>query len=68
MYPVKSFHPAEGLRWSTWQSDQKSLSGDRCFMFLWTKEGSLESSSRKAIPVSEAFDMKVDIAKQLSSE
>jgi hypothetical protein len=59
----------EGLRWSTWRDDIKNLSGDRCFAFypfLWAKEGSPEDSYRKTVPVSEAFDMKVDIARQLS--
>jgi hypothetical protein len=54
------------LRWSTWRDDIRNLSCDRCFAFypfLWTKEGSPEDSYRKTVPVSEAFDMKVDIAR-----
>jgi hypothetical protein len=57
------------LRWSTWRDDIRNLSGDRCFAFypfLWTKEGSPEDSYRKTVPVSEVFDMKADIARQLS--
>jgi hypothetical protein len=60
----------EGLRWSTWRDDVRNLSGDRCFAFypfLWTREGSPENSHRATVPVSEAFDMKVDIVKQLSN-
>ena len=32
--------------------------------FLWTKEGSVEGSDRRAIPVEEAFDLKVGIVRQ----
>jgi hypothetical protein len=59
----------EGLRWSTWRTDVQSLPGDRCFAFypfLWAKEGSLASSHRATVPVSEAYDMKLDIVRQLS--
>ena len=60
----------EGLRWPSWRSDTKSLSGDRCFSFypfLWTNEGSPEASQRANVSVIEAFDLKVDIVKQLST-
>ena len=58
----------EGLRWSTWRSDIRELSTDQCFSyypFLWTKEGSIEDSKREIIPVDQAFDVKLDIVKQL---
>ena len=48
--------------------DVRNLAGDQCFAFypyLWTQEGSLEGSRRAVIPVSEAFDLKVDIVRQL---
>ena len=60
----------ESLRWPNWQADIMNVSGDRCFLyypFLWTKEGSLETSHRAIVPVSEAFDLKMDILKQLST-
>ena len=60
----------ESLRWPNWQADMMNVSGDRCFSyypFLWTKEGSLETSHRSIVPVSEAFDLKMDILKQLST-
>jgi len=50
-----------------WKEAIAKLAGDRCFNFfpfLWTTEGSIEDSDRRAIPVTEAFDLKVDIAKQ----
>jgi hypothetical protein len=56
------------LRWRGWQDDVQQLSADRCYSFypfLWTKEGSLETSKRASVPVNEAFDLKVDIARQL---
>src|SRR5262245_35818234 len=60
----------EQLRWPTWHDDVRNLQGDRCFFFypfLWTRQGSLEGSHRSTVPVSEAFDMKVDILRQLSN-
>jgi Protein of unknown function DUF2625 len=60
----------EDLRWPSWEADSAALSGDRCFSFypfLWTKEGSVTGSHRSTIPVSEAYDLKVDIVRQLSS-
>ena len=60
----------ESLRWPNWREDTLDLSRDRCFSyfpFLWTREGSLEKSRRAAVPVAEAFDLKVDIVRQLSS-
>ena len=60
----------EDLRWPSWEADVASLPGDRCFSFypsLWTTEGSVISSHRTTIPASEAFDLKADIVRQLSS-
>ena len=58
----------QNLRWSTWKQDVRELAGDSCYSFqpfLWTKEGSLKKSSRRAIPVVEAFGLKADICRQL---
>jgi hypothetical protein len=58
----------QDLRWPTWQNDLARLSPDRCFNFypfLWTRQGSLEGSDRRPIPAAEAFDLKVDIVRQL---
>jgi Protein of unknown function DUF2625 len=56
------------LRWSTWREDTQKLSGDQCFFFfpfLWTREGSPEGSARSVVPMSEAWDSKVEIVTQL---
>ena len=40
----------EDLRWPTWREDLQSASADQCFSFfpfLWTREGSVQGSSRK---------------------
>lgn len=61
----------ETLRWPSWRADIAELSGDRCFSFeppLWTKEGSLAASHCEHVPVREAFDLKVDLARQLNGE
>lgn len=58
----------DGLRWESWQADIAKLSGDQSmafYPFLWTEEGSAESSHRGAVPVTEAFDLKCDIVRQL---
>ncbi|MFV1966724.1 MAG: DUF2625 family protein [Pirellulaceae bacterium] len=58
----------QNLRWSTWKQDIRELTGESCFSFcpfLWTQEGSLRKSRRQAIPVEEAFDLKVAILKRL---
>lgn len=54
----------QGLRWTGWEADLQQLAVDQCFSFypfLWTKEGSVESSSRKAIPVAEQFSLNVEL-------
>jgi hypothetical protein len=56
------------LRWSTWREDARSASSDQCFAFfpfLWTKEGSVERSHRSVVPMSQMWDVKVDIVRQL---
>lgn len=57
------------LRWATWRNDMAAISGDRCFSFypfLWTKEGSLTASQRGEVPAREAFDFKLDLARQIN--
>lgn len=59
----------KSLRWSTWREDVRQLSSDRCFSFypfLWAREGSIERSQRSTIHITEAWDSKVDIVRQLS--
>lgn len=56
------------LRWSNWEPEVANLHGDRCFSFypfLWTKEGKVETSHRGTVPVSEAYNLKVDTLHQL---
>jgi len=56
------------LRWPSWTNDVAELPGDCCFNFfpfLWTKEGSVEGSDRRPVPIHEAFDLKVDLLRQI---
>lgn len=56
------------LRWTTWLEDTRNLPGDKCFNFypfLWTQEGSVNGSDRRPAPVTEAFNLKMDIVRQL---
>jgi hypothetical protein len=58
----------EDLRWPTWREDTRELSTDQCFFFfpfLWAKEGSLERSQRSVVPVSEVWEMKVEMVRQM---
>ncbi|VWC54766.1 hypothetical protein BLA18112_00114 [Burkholderia lata] len=51
------------LRWPGWQAEVQHLTTDQCFSFypfLWTKEGSVEHSSRKAVSVSELYALHVN--------
>jgi hypothetical protein len=59
------------LRWPTWKDDLLKLGPDQCFNFypfLWTKQGSIEGSDRRPIPSAEAFDLKVDLVRQLQQD
>jgi hypothetical protein len=58
------------LRWPSWKEDVAQLAGDQCinfFPFLWTSEGSVEGSDRRAVPLTESFDLKVDLVRQLEN-
>lgn len=59
----------ESLRWPSWRKDTAVLSGDLCFGFcppLWTKEGSVKASHRAPVPVREAYELNLDLARQLN--
>ena len=59
------------LRWPSWREDTAGLPGDSCFSFypfLWTAEGSLTASLRRPAPVREAFDLKIDLLRQLNDK
>ena len=61
----------EGLRWSTWREDTRNLSTDQCFFFfpfLWTQEGSVEGSDRSIVPITELWESKVDMIRQMGGE
>jgi hypothetical protein len=56
------------LRWPSWREDAQNVSGNVCFAFfafLWTKEGSIEHSHRSVVPMSQLWDAKVDIVRQI---
>ena len=66
---IGAFYKA--LRWPTWREDLRNLSSDQCFAFypfLWSTEGAIESSQRSIVLVSEIWDAKVDVVRQLESE
>ncbi len=55
------------LRWPSWREDSQVLSPDQCFVFfpfLWTEEGSVETSHRGKAPVEEVFASKMDLTRQ----
>ena len=58
----------EGHRWSGWEVDVGKISGDQCFNFypfLWTSQGSVEASSRKAINITEQYAFNSDAVNQM---
>jgi hypothetical protein len=58
----------DGLRWDGWRSDLRELRADQCFSFfpfLWTREGSIDESSRTLIDVGEQFEINVELARKL---
>ena len=57
----------EGLRWPGWEAEVKTIRGDQCYTFypfLWTVQGSVEASSRKAISVAEQYAFNADAVNQ----
>jgi hypothetical protein len=58
----------QNLRWNNWESDVGAAGGDQCFTFypfLWAKEGSVESSSRKLVSVFEQYALNVELESKL---
>lgn len=52
-------------RWSGWEADMKHIGADQCFNFfpfLWTKEGSVQQSARKAVAVKEQYAFNLEMA------
>jgi hypothetical protein len=57
----------EGLRWAGWERDAQQMAGDQCFNFyppLWTEQGSVASSFRKAVSLAEQFSFNTGCARQ----
>lgn len=64
---TESFY--ESLRWSTWRADMQDLDTNQAFNFypfLWTREGDVEHSNRAKVPISELWQMKVDVVRQFA--
>ena len=59
------------LRWTDWQTDVQAVTPDQCFSFypfLWTEEGSIANSLRKAISVSEQYAFNGDMRRRLKEQ
>lgn len=59
------------LRWPNWQVDVGHLHGDQCFNFypfLWTEQGSVQTSRRAAVPISEQFALNLDLVAQINGQ
>lgn len=53
------------LRWSGWEAEIKSIGADQCFNFypfLWTKEGAVQTSARKAVSIAEQYALNTELA------
>lgn len=47
-----------GMRWPGWEEDVGNLPGDQCinfYPFLWSEQGSAQTSSRRPVPVDEQY-------------
>jgi hypothetical protein len=56
------------VRWSGWKEEIASLTGDHCIAFypyLWTEQGSPETSHRSVVSIGEAFALKKDLLRQM---
>ncbi|KWO11224.1 hypothetical protein WM26_01675 [Burkholderia cepacia] len=59
------------MRWPGWQADVQRLTTDQCFSFypfLWTKEGSVERSSRRAVDVAELYALQIGAGAKTSRQ
>ena len=55
-------------RWSGWQKDVETLTGTQVFSFyppLWSREGSVTTSSRNPVPVRESWALLNEVAERL---
>ena len=53
----------EAMRWDGWAADVCDLPGDQCFNFypfLFTQQGSTQTSSRRPVPVSEQYELHIE--------
>lgn len=53
----------KGWRWDGWMEEVSALSCDKGFHFyppLWSKEGSVQHSSRKAVPIAELWKFNLE--------
>lgn len=58
----------EWIRWRGWESDVRTLHGNRCYAFypfLFTKEGKGGCGQRADVPIEEAWGLQMDLRRQL---
>ncbi len=56
------------IRWPGWDTDVRTLPGDRCYAFypfLCTREGKGGRGQRAEVPIEEAWNLQMDLRKQL---
>jgi hypothetical protein len=54
----------ESFRWPEWEAEVRGMAGDQCynfFPFLCSEEGSVLTSSRKAISIAEQYQVNTDM-------
>ncbi|GCE19059.1 DUF2625 domain-containing protein [Dictyobacter kobayashii] len=59
----------QDVRWPDWQTEVSALSGDQGISFapfIFTKEGSVATSSRRPVPMYELWQLHLDLAQQLN--
>jgi hypothetical protein len=61
----------EGMRWAGWEAEVRNAPGDECFNFypfLWTAQGSVNSSQRKLVSVAEQFAFNTELLPKLRND
>jgi len=60
-----------GLRWDGWQEEVAGMQGDQGMgfvPFLWTAHESIDSLSRRPVPIQELWELQMDVHQQLMEQ
>ena len=61
----------DNVRWTNWEKEMQEVNGNQGFLFfpfLWTKHDSINDLSRKAVPISEIWELQQEFAEKLKNK